>query len=39
MYKECESCTYYDTDRNDQPCCGCVESVNYERSNGDGNDK
>lgn len=39
MYKECESCAYYDTYRNDQPCCSCVDGVNYERRNGDGNDE
>jgi hypothetical protein len=27
----CETCAYYDTDRDDQPCCGCVDGVNYER--------
>jgi hypothetical protein len=27
---KCETCVYYDTDRNDQPCCGCCGGVNYE---------
>jgi hypothetical protein len=31
MYKECETCAYYDTDKHDQPCCGCVDGENYER--------
>lgn len=26
----CETCQYYDTDRQDQPCCGCVDGCNYE---------
>ena len=28
----CENCRYYDTDRQDQPCCGCVDGCNYEES-------
>lgn len=31
MYGECETCAYYDTNKDDQPCCGCVDGVNYER--------
>lgn len=30
MEKCCESCVYYDTDRNDQPCCSCVGGCNFE---------
>lgn len=30
--KSCETCQYYDTDRQDQPCCGCVDGCNYEES-------
>ena len=28
---QCETCIYYDEDRDNQPCCNCVEFVNYER--------
>ena len=28
----CETCRYYDTDRDDQPCCSCVYEENWERS-------
>lgn len=31
MKKECESCVYYDTDRNDQPCCSCYDCLNREK--------
>ncbi len=31
-YIECETCIYYDTDKDDQPCCSCVEGENYEES-------
>lgn len=31
MYKECETCAYYDMGKEEQPCCYCVESVNYEK--------
>lgn len=27
--KYCENCVYYDTDRTDQPCCGCVGGCNF----------
>lgn len=27
---DCETCAYYDTDRNDQPCCSCVGQENWE---------
>ena len=30
--KMCETCQYYDTDRQDQPCCGCANGCNYEES-------
>lgn len=26
----CETCVYYDTDPDDQPCCSCVEGENWE---------
>ena len=28
--KCCETCLYYGTDRDDQPCCSCVDHENYE---------
>ena len=28
--EECETCSYYNTDRNDQPCCSCVDYENWE---------
>ncbi len=27
----CETCLYYDTDKDDQPCCYCFEGENWER--------
>jgi hypothetical protein len=30
MENMCENCVYYDTDRNDQPCCNC-NGENYEK--------
>lgn len=30
MDKSCKTCIYYDTDRNDQPCCSCVDWENWE---------
>ena len=32
MYKECETCAYCDVGKDDQPCCYCVDGMNYERS-------
>lgn len=32
MGKCCENCLYYDTDRNDQPCCNCTGFENWEES-------
>ena len=29
--QDCETCVYYDTDENDQPCCSCVASENWEK--------
>ena len=26
----CETCIHYDTDLDDQPCCGCVDGENWE---------
>lgn len=26
----CANCIYYDTDRQDQPCCSCVCGCNFE---------
>ena len=23
--EDCDTCAHYDTDRNDQPCCSCVD--------------
>ena len=31
--ENCETCAYYDTDKNDQPCCSCVDWENWERCN------
>ena len=27
----CETCVYYNTDKDDQPCCSCVDGKNWER--------
>ena len=29
--KCCETCQYYDTDMDDQPCCSCFDGENWER--------
>lgn len=29
--KNCDTCLYYFEDRREQPCCGCVDFVNWER--------
>lgn len=29
--QDCDTCAYYDTDRDDQPCCSCVDGANWER--------
>ena len=29
--EDCGTCAYYDTDRDDQPCCSCVDWENWER--------
>lgn len=29
--KECATCVYYDTDRQDQPCYSCYDHINYEK--------
>ena len=29
--KQCETCIYYDEDIDNQPCCSCVDFVNYEK--------
>jgi hypothetical protein len=34
--RDCASCTYYNTDQKDQPCCGCVGGCNYEESEVEG---
>ena len=36
--KGCATCTYYDTDRKDPPCCNC-SGQNYEESKGVNNDR
>ena len=28
---DCDTCAYYNTDRDDQPCCSCVDWENWER--------
>ncbi len=28
----CETCLYYDSGKEDQPCCFCVDHENYEES-------
>ena len=33
--KECSTCTYYNTPREDQPCCNC-NGENYEKSEVEG---
>lgn len=35
-FRTCEDCVYYDTDENDMPCCGCVDKINFEPAEGDG---
>lgn len=32
--KCCETCTYYDTDKNDQPCSGCFDYISYKYNKG-----
>ena len=32
LFKTCETCNYYNTDRNDQPCCGCINKCNYDKN-------
>ena len=27
---KCEDCVYYDELKTEQPCCGCVDFVNFE---------
>ena len=34
--KCCETCLYYDTDRDDMPCYSCVDCENYEEGEIDG---
>lgn len=29
--RSCETCVYYDTDTDDQPCCSCVDGENWEK--------
>ena len=29
--KECVDCIYYNTDRDDMPCCSCFEKINFEQ--------
>lgn len=31
MTVQCETCDYYDTDKDDQPCCGCTDGINWEK--------
>ena len=30
-YMSCETCAYYDTDLDDQPCCSCLDGENWEK--------
>ena len=30
--EDCETCMYYNTDKNDQPCCSCIDWENWEKS-------
>lgn len=30
--KACEDCEYYNTDRDDQPCCSCIIGNNFEEA-------
>ena len=32
MTLHCDSCIYFDTDKDEQPCCSCFDGVNYEKS-------
>lgn len=34
--RSCETCVYYDTDVNDQPCCSCDYDNNWEKSEVEG---
>lgn len=38
MEKECATCVYYNTDRQDQPCCSCYDHINYEEMEEEEND-
>lgn len=31
VYKECETCIYCNVGKEEQPCCYCVEGMNYEK--------
>lgn len=31
LTKDCSDCAYYNTDRKDQPCCSCVNKVNFKK--------
>ena len=31
--EDCDTCAYYNTDRDDPPCCSCVDWENWERCN------
>ena len=33
MREECETCAYYNTDRDDMPCCSCEDGENWEEAN------
>lgn len=28
----CETCVYYDNDKDEQPCCSCFDGVNHTES-------
>ena len=33
--KDCVDCAYYNTDRDDMPCCSCFEKINFEQREDD----
>ena len=35
----CKKCVYFDEPITEQPCCSCIEGVNFEESEGANNDR
>lgn len=33
--KDCADCIYYNTDRDDMPCCSCFDGINFEQGEDD----